>query len=201
MGFESLAGSMKYVFYVLLGLAALLGAGFYVFNAYIYEEKQPYAAPHYKDAEYMIDGQRVRLRDGVAEMPTSPGSASVLVTRYFGNELETDLDGDGDTDVVFLLTQEGGGSGTFFYAVAALKTERGYVGSDGYLLGDRIAPQSTNLSQNPRHVRVVVVNYADRPTDAPMTERPSVGKSAYLKLDAERMQWGIVVPDFEGESR
>ncbi len=192
---------MKYLFISLLGIAVLLGAGFYVLNAYIYEEKQPFAAPHYKDAEYVIDGQRVRLRDGVSETEIAPGSASTLVTRYFGNELETDLDGDGDTDVVFLLTQEGGGSGTFFYAVAALKTERGYVGSDGYLLGDRIAPQSTNLSTNPRHVRVVVVNYAERAPGDPMTASPSLGKSAYLKLDAERMQWGIVEPNFEGEAR
>lgn len=33
-----------------------------------------------------------------------------------------------------------------------------------------------------------------------MTARPSVGKSVYLKLDAN-MRWGIVEPDFEGESR
>ena len=34
-----------------------------------------------------------------------------------------------------------------------------------------------------------------------MTEQPSVGKSVYLKLDSATMQWGIVEPDFEGESR
>ena len=99
------------------------------------------------------------------------------------------------------MTQEQGGSGTFFYAVAALNTERGYVGSDGYFLGDRIAPQSTNESPNPRHVDVIVVNYADRAPGEPMTAAPSVGKSAYLKIDPEAMQWAVVEPDFEGESR
>lgn len=34
-----------------------------------------------------------------------------------------------------------------------------------------------------------------------MTAQPSVGKSAYLKLNPSTMQWGIVEPDFEGESR
>ncbi len=155
----------------------------------------------YRNISYMVDGEEVRLVDGVAETEVAPGSAAKKVTRYFGNEFNTDLDGDGRDDVVFLITQETGGSGTFFYVVAALNTVDGYRGSDGYLLGDRIAPQSINQSTNPRHVRVIVANYAERAIGEPMTTAPSVGKSAYLKLDAEHMQWGIVEANFEGESR
>jgi hypothetical protein len=155
----------------------------------------------YRNAEYVIEGQRIKLADGLAEAETFPGSVSRIVTRYFGNELKADLNDDGREDVVFLLTQQRGGSGTFFYAVAALNTEAGYLGSDGYLLGDRIAPQTTVVSRNPRHKNVIVVNYGDRRPDEPMTAQPSVGKSVYLKLDAETVRWGIVVPDFAGESR
>ena len=155
----------------------------------------------YRNAQYVIEGQRITLADGLSEIDTSPGSASRIVTRYFGNELTTDLNNDGREDVVFLLTQQRGGSGTFFYAVAALNTEAGYRGSDGYLLGDRIAPQTTVVSRNPRHKNVIVVNYGDRRPDEPMTAQPSVGKNVYLKLDAETARWGIVVPGFEGESR
>lgn len=154
----------------------------------------------YKDASYVIDGKLVQLAGGYSESAMVPGSAAKTITRYFGNELVTDLDGDGVDDLAFILTQETGGTGIFYYAVAARQTENGYVGSDGYLLGDRIAPQSTNLSMNPRHKNVVVFNYADREPGEPMSVRPSRGKSAYLKLDAERMQWAIVEPDFEGES-
>jgi len=155
----------------------------------------------YRNAEYVIEGQRIKLADGLAEADISPGSASRIVTRYFGNELKTDLNDDGREDVVFLLTQQRGGSGTLFYAVAALNTEAGYLGSDGYLLGDRIAPQTTVVSRNPRHKNVIVVNYGDRRPDEPMTAQPSVDKSVHLKLDAETVRWGIVVPGFEGESR
>ncbi len=158
-------------------------------------------APDARNATYSIEGAPVTLKDGVAETPAAPGSAAKIITRYFGNELATDLNGDGQDDVAFILTQETGGSGTFFYAVAALYTPEGFVGSDGYFLGDRIAPQATALSQNPRHVNVVVFNWADRAPGEPMSVKPSVGKSVYLKLDPETMQWGIVVPDFEGESR
>jgi hypothetical protein len=178
----------------------LLVGGFFVLNTHIYNEKQADTAADYKDAKYIIDGQRVKLEDGVSETEAAPGSAAKVVTRYFGNELMTDLDGDGDEDVAFVLTQTTGGSGTFYYAVAALNTEDGYVGSDAYLLGDRIAPQTTELSQNPRHVNVVVFNYTDRAPDQPMTASPSVGKSVYLKIVPETVQWAIVEPDFEGES-
>lgn len=183
-------------------LVVLVGVGaFFALNSYIYEEKQATAETDYKNAEFLIEGQRIKLENGVAETEIAPGSASKITTRYFGNEIKTDLNGDGQEDVAFLLTQELGGSGTFFYAVAALNTDRGYVGSDGYLLGDRVAPQSSNLSQNPRHKYVVVFNYAERALGEPMTTRPSIGKSAYLKLDPATMQWGVVEPNFEGESR
>lgn len=189
---------------ILLGIvivAVLLLMVFYALNTHIYNEKQTGTVAEYKDAEYRINGTPVQLMGGVSEIEAAPGSVSKVVTRYFGNEYMTDLDNDGREDIVFLLTQETGGSGIFYYVVAALNTERGYVGSDGYLLGDRIAPQSTEMSPNPRHKNVVVVNYADRAAGEPMIIQPSVGKSAYLKLDVPSMQWGIVEPNFEGESR
>lgn len=167
-------------------IAVIVIAGFLAINSYVREEKQPIVAADYKEIEYLIEGQKVKLGTDIT---------------YFGNELKTDLDGDGREDVAFIVTTSPGGSGTFYYAVAALNTDRGYVGSDGYLLGDRIAPQSTTVSPNPRHKHVVVFNYADRATDEPMTAQPSVGKSAYLKLNPSTMQWAIVEPDFEGESR
>jgi hypothetical protein len=162
---------------------------------------QPVAgATDFKNATYTIDGMAVKLKDGMSETPSAPGSASMITTKYFGNELTTDLNDDGRPDIVFLLTQENGGSGTFFYVVAALNTPTGYIGSDGYLLGDRIAPQTTELSKNPKQIHVVVVNYMDRATSSPMSTKPSIGKSAYLKLGLDNNQWGVVEPNFAGES-
>ena len=178
---------------------AIVGAAVFFYQ---YREKgQQAAAADHKNIEYSSGGQRIKRGDGLAETEAAPGSASKVATRYFGNELKTDLDGDGREDTAFILTQESGGSGTFFYVVAALNTERGYVGSDGYLLGDRIAPQTTEVSRNPVHKNVIVVNYADRAPGEAMTTSPSVGKSAYLKIDPALMQWGIVAADFEGEAR
>jgi hypothetical protein len=190
---------LKYFIFIAVLIAFLVG-GFYALNAYIYEEKQADAAASYKDAEYVIENDRVKLADGVAT-EAIPGSSAQVTTRYFGNEVRADLNDDGREDVVFLLTQNTGGSGTYFYVVAALNTERGYVGSQALLLGDRIAPQTTEKSQNPQHKSVIVVNYADRAPGEPMTARPSMGKSIWLKLDPVSMQFGEVVQNFEGESR
>ena len=191
--------NMKILVSLIVVLVVLLG-GFFAFNSYIYTEKQADLVTDHKNATYVINGQVVTLVDGYAETTGAPGSATKVVTRYFGNELATDLNGDTVEDVAFVLTQETGGTGVFYYAVGAIKTEDGYDGTDGYLLGDRVAPQTTEVSMNPRHRYVVVFNYAERAVDEPMTTQPSVGKSAYLKVVPETMQWAVVEPNFEGES-
>lgn len=192
---------MKKMLIGIIVIISIITGSYFWLNFRTFEEKQIITSADYKNISYMIDGKSFKLENGMAETEASPGSASKITTRYFGNELKMDLDGDGREDVAFLLTQEHGGSGTFFYAVAARNTEQGYIGSDGYFLGDRIAPQSTNISQNPQHKYVVVFNYAERASGEPMITLPSVGKSAYLKLNPVTMQWSIVQPNFEGESR
>ncbi len=149
----------------------------------------------HKNIEYIIDGNRIKLTDGKNASILVPGSSVELFTNYFGNELKTDLNNDGREDIAFLVTQNGGGTGTFYYVVAALNTEKGYTGSDGYFLGDRIAPQNINNSDIPTNKNVIVVNYADRDASDAMTDAPHVGKSVYLKLDPATMQWGIVAND------
>lgn len=149
----------------------------------------------YKNVTYSIDGQPVTLVNGRAESPAAPGSATKVVTQYWGNEATGDLNSDGVPDVAFLLTQDSGGSGTFYYATAAIKTDDGYRGTDAVLLGDRIAPQTTEIRDGK-----LLVNYADRAPGEPMTARPSEGKSLWLKLNTTTMQFGIVVQNFEGES-
>lgn len=153
-----------------------------------------------KDATYTIEGQAVTLTDGSSAVLTGPNSTTKVTTQYFGDAVTHDFDGDGRPDTAFILTQNSGGSGTFYYVVAALNTANGYVGSQGFFLGDRIAPQTVEMSQDPRTPNVIVVNYADRkPTDS-FTTPPSVGKSVWLLLDPKTMQFGEVAQNFSGEA-
>ncbi len=132
----------------------------------------------YKSIAYKINDVEVKLEDGYAE-ESIPNSASKIITSYFGNDLVTDLNGDGLDDIVFYITQQTGGTGTFYYIVAALNSEDGYIGSNGYFIGDRIAPQTIGeIGEG-----IVAVNYAERGEDEPMTAEPSIGKSIFLKLN------------------
>jgi hypothetical protein len=123
----------------------------------------------YKNISYEIEGQAVIMKDGTS-------------TRYFGNDAIGDLNGDGAGDIAFLLTQDFGGSGTFYYVAVALKTAEGYRGTNALLLGDRIAPQTTEIRNGE-----IIVNYADRKLDEPMTTDPSVGISKYFKIVDNRL--------------
>lgn len=186
---------------VIIGVVAALiiagGAWFWLNNDPAMQEP---VVTEYRNATYIIAGKPVTLINGHAEIAAAPGSASKISTDYFGNEVMLDLNEDGREDIVFLLTQQTGGSGTFYYVVAALNTTNGYTGSHAVLLGDRVAPQTTELSRNPSHKNVIVVNYADRAPGESFAVRPSIGKSIWLKFDPATMQFGEVVQDFEGEA-
>lgn len=148
-----------------------------------------------KNTTYTIAGESIPLVDGFFTKPAAPDSSSIVTVQYFGNEAYGDIDGDGDQDVSFLLTQDGGGSGIFFYLVAALKEGDTYRGSDAMFIGDRIAPQNTRYQDG-----LVIVNYADRRPGEAMAAVPSFGKSLYAKYDKAKNSFGEVVRDFEGEA-
>lgn len=134
-------------------------------------------AGDYKNITYTIEGTNITLVNGLATSPAAPGSATNVVTKYFGDNAVGDINGDGIDDVAFILTQDNGGSGTFYYVVAAIGNGRGYSGTNAVLLGDRIAPQSVEIRGGE-----VIANYADRAPGEPMTKPPSVGISKHFKV-------------------
>jgi hypothetical protein len=142
-------------------------------NALTQEQKKSF---DYLNATYSVDGNSVTLLNGRAEEEVVVGSAIKKVTVVWGETNWVDLNGDGKEDVVFLLTQNMGGSGTFYYVVVALGGENHkIVGTNAILLGDRIAPQNINIENG-----IIMVNYAERRKDEPMAATPSVGATKYL---------------------
>lgn len=118
--------------------------------------------PSYKTAEYVIDGKPVQL--------------GTNGTAYFGDEVTGDFNSDGRMDVGFLFTSQPGGSGTFYYVAAALGTDRGYVGTNAVLIGDRIAPQAVMIEDNG-----LLVSYATRRDNEPMTTPPHLMVSSFYQ--------------------
>ena len=132
------------------------------------------------DATYIINGEQIALVNGKAELEIAPGSASKLKVSVFGQPTYVDLDGDGQKDAVFFLTEDSGGSGTFFYVAAALNEGGKYKGLNAISLGDRISPQTIGgdtLGAGP-----VSVNYVTRKSDEPMSAQPSVGVTTYVAV-------------------
>lgn len=147
---------------VALLVVVILGVGgFFAFNAYIYNQKQG-GVEDYRKITVVIDGA-----------PIEVGTEGM---QYFGNEAKGDLNDDGIPDLAFLVTNQAGGTGTFYYVVAALQNSEGrYNGSNAILLGDRIAPQSTEIRNG-----ILIVNYADRAPEDPFSTAPHIGVSVYI---------------------
>jgi hypothetical protein len=173
----------------ILILAAILaiGAGLYWATSKPEEEVVVETVFDGKNSTFSVNGKEVALVNGVSEVAAAPGSASKVVTTYFGNEAYGDLNGDGKLDKVFLVTQTGGGSGLFYYAVVALKTDDGYKTTNAFLLGDRISPQSTNINTGE-----IQINYAERKPGQPMTATPTVGVVKLLKVNSEGVLEGLM---------
>jgi len=142
-----------------------------------------------KDVVYSIGGESVIFTNGASEI-TFPDFPSKIITQYFGNDVVGDFDGDGTMDKAFIVTQNSGGSGTFFYVTALLNTKNGGVGVEGILLGDRISPQSMNLDND----NTIVVNYADRGLDESFATTPSIAKTIKLYIDKKTLKFVNIKP-------
>jgi len=131
-----------------------------------------------ENTSYTVENEAVNFKNGVAEKITLPDSGTKTVTRIFEANTQGDINKDGRQDAVVILTQDASGTGIFYYVAAALNLENGYQGTNAILLGDRIAPQTTQIKDD-----IVIINYADRRVGEPMTASPSIGVSKYLSLD------------------
>ena len=114
---------------IILGLGAV---AVIVVAIFVLKDSNGQGAVDHKNAEYVIDGREIQLTNGVSVLEIKTGAMLKITTRYFGNEVVKDLNGDGRKDVAFLLTQDSGGSGTFYYVVAALNTEKDTSARKGF---------------------------------------------------------------------
>lgn len=174
----------KIILFLIFVLVIIVGA-YFIFRSGpeteenpLEEENQEQAVFDPMNCAYLIDNKEVVLKDGLLEEEILPDSASKIITKYLGNETIGDFDGNGTEDAAFVLTQETGGSGTFYYLVAALRTEEGCQGTNAVLLGDRIAPQTNDFENNK-----IVVTYLDREEDEPMSAEPTVAVSKYFQVE------------------
>ena len=144
---------------------------------------------------FLIGNHAVRLIDGEDEQPAAPGSSSKIITRVWGAPLSADLNRDGIDDAVLILAQSSGGSGTFYYAAAAIAEPTGYKGTAGILLGDRIKPESIEAVDCRARIR-----FLTRGQGQSFADDPTVPRQIDLIYVAKDQQLAEVVAGFEGEA-
>jgi hypothetical protein len=130
------------------------------------------------NATYLIEKQPVRLVDGRAEIQAARGSTAKTTTAVFGKPAYGDLNRDGRNDAALLLVHDPGGSGTFYYAAAAIAASNIYQGTNTIFLGDRISPRAVQIQNG-----VIIVEFDDRKPAQAMAAEPSIAKVIYLRVD------------------
>lgn len=135
------------------------------------------------NARYLIEESGVRLMDGRAERVAAPRSAMKTRTAVLGQPVYGDLNGDGNKDAALLLTHDPGGSGTFYYVAAAINVNGRFQGTNAVLLGDRIALVDVGIRNG-----TVLVNYADRRPEEPMSAAPTVDQKVQLILKHDKLE-------------
>ena len=131
---------------------------------------------------FIIDGKLIKLKKGVSEIRIDKSSASKIVTKYTGMNAKGDLNSDSAGDMAVILTQETGGSGTFYYVAVISSKNKRYTGSNAIFLGDRIKVDRVVIEDG-----AVVVNYLDRNISEPMNEEPTVATSKSFALENDEL--------------
>lgn len=133
----------------------------------------------YKNATYVIDGESITLKEGVYQSKSEGNVTTVALDSLLASG---DVDGDGKEDKVVSLSADYGGSGTFYYVGVVLSPDTKLT-ADSYFVADRIKIKSATVDN-----QQIVVNYLDRPANAPMSEDPTVEKEVKLTLKDGKLQ-------------
>jgi len=176
---------MKTKIFVICGIIILVVALISVFYAYnkkpVLEQgpEQPEPVFDPLNASYLIEGETVELIGGRSEKEISPESAAKIMTMAWGGPVPGDLNKDGSEDAALIITQNTGGSGTFYYIAASLNKGKAW-GTNAIFLGDRILPVNIYIQD-----QKITVMYKQRKEEEPMTVLPSVDVTREFKLDPE----------------
>ena len=126
---------------------------------------------------YLIEKEKVTLRNGHAREKIH-GTTALIITEVIHRPVYADLTGDGKNEAVSVVMQHTGGSGTFYYLVAADSDSL----IESYFLGDRINIVSLKVLKD-----AITVQYLDRSATQPMAMKPSVRSSKDFKLIDNRL--------------
>jgi hypothetical protein len=133
----------------------------------------------YRNASFWLDERLVKLKDGMAEQPAAPGSASMNKTHIVEPPAPASGRVGGRQVTALVLADEPGGSGTFYYVAIA---RSGGGSTHAVFLGDRVVLESIALERGE-----VSVRYLDRKASDAMTTQPSVAMERRFTVKRDRL--------------
>lgn len=136
-------------------------------------------APVTRSLPVTIGDQTFTLVDGVATRNAPPGSATAQTVRVVDQQISGDVSGDGRPDAALLISDDPGGSGTFYYAALALAGNGGWHATNVVPLGDRIKPEGIDFTDGR-----FVYRFLERRPGEPMAAAPSVRRAVPIQFDA-----------------
>lgn len=130
-------------------------------------------APVTKRLPVTIEDQTFTLVDGVT---TRNGETVKIVDQ----QISGDVSGDGRPDAALLISDDPGGSGTFYYAALAIGDDGSWRTTNVVPLGDRIKPEGIDFTDGR-----FVYRFLDRKPGEPMAATPTVRKAVPIWFDAK----------------
>jgi uncharacterized protein len=125
----------------------------------------------YKNAIYRVDDRDVTLLEGQHTQSAAADSAAQEITHIVEPPAHVAGKLGGRNAVAVFLSEQGGGSGTFYYVALAFDDGRGTT----FKVGDRIQPVSIAINGDD-----LVVGYLDRNADEPMAVPPTVPRERHF---------------------
>lgn len=132
----------------------------------------------YKDAIYRIGDRDVTLLGGQHTQPSASDASAQELTRVIEPPEHGAGSLAGRPAVAVFLSQDGGGSGTFYYAAVVFADGRGTT----FQIGDRIQPIKIAINGDD-----LAVTYLDRKPDEPMAVPPTVPRDRHFAYMNDRL--------------
>lgn len=109
-----------------------------------------------RNSTFNIDNVPVSLVNGSV-------SNGDITTKYFGSDVEGDVNFDDKLDFLYLVTQENNtSSSTAYYIVAALRSGKSFTTTDALLIGEKITPRSVKVEPEIGEVEIIYVDQAGK---------------------------------------
>ncbi|MEN8252548.1 MAG: hypothetical protein ABFQ53_03145, partial [Patescibacteria group bacterium] len=134
-------------------------------------------------ATYNIEDEEVSLVEGVVEKEIASQTSSKIITEITSDAAEGDLQ-QGTLDGACILSQDPGGSGTFYYVGAVLEQskEEYLATTNTYLLGDRIIVKEIKIEEG-----AIFVTYLTRKEEESMAALPTVEVKKKFEIEEDKL--------------